>query len=132
VLEFRADGTVVTGDKPAGVVLGRLPAAMLEALGPKMRPGMLLRFALGAGGVALGPDGMPTGADLEWLGVDTRRRGGAHPFSRIVSQWQLRTHQAILFEALLAAVERGGDDDDGEMGMCGDDAPLNCDGGAAV
>ena len=105
VLAYSSDGTVGTGDHPTSIVLGRMPEEVIEAVGHKLRPGILLRFMLGEGGVHVGLDGMPMGADIEWVGVVNMRRGAtAHTFSRIVSQWQMRT-DGISFAALLARVE---------------------------
>ncbi len=45
-LVYRADATVATCDEPP-VVLGTMPAAWVQAMGPKLlRPGRLLRFTL--------------------------------------------------------------------------------------
>lgn len=94
----------MTGDKPAGVSLGRMPAQVLEMLGHKLKAGLLLRFKIGPGGFYLGPDGMPIGADLHWLGTANQRRGSADLYSRVVFQWQLRTHGSS-YEDLAAAVQ---------------------------
>ena len=50
VLEYRMDGTVATHDDPPAV-LGRMPPSFVEQMGGRLRPGRLLRFRIGPGGV---------------------------------------------------------------------------------
>lgn len=59
VLEYRMDGTVATNDDPPAV-LGRMPPAFVQQMGAKLRPGRLLRFCIGPGGVYFA-DGQPVG-----------------------------------------------------------------------
>jgi snurportin-1 len=102
VLALRADGRVETGDDPP-VALGAAPPA---AHAGGARPGRLLRFRLGPGGVAAGPDGAPVGADLEYEGAANQRRGRADSLSRILFQRAAR-EAPIALEALLAAAAAG-------------------------
>lgn len=103
VLAFQQDGSVATGDAPSPVTLGRMPAAVLQQYGHKMKAGLLLRFRVGPGGFYLGEDGMPVGADLQWVGVANQRRAAADLYSRIVFKWQARS-QGSKFEAILDVV----------------------------
>lgn len=120
VLTFQEGGEVVTGDKPVGVSLGRMPAQVLEKLGHKLKAGVLLRFRIGPGGFYLGLDGMPIGADLHWLGLANQRRASADLYSRIVFQWQLRTHGSS-FDALASTVQINTEAAvDGSLDMCDD------------
>jgi len=47
------------------------------------RPGRLLRFALAGGGLDMGPDGCPTGADLRYEGPANQRRAKADTLSKV-------------------------------------------------
>ncbi len=50
VLEYREDGSLVTGDEEP-VVLAREPPETTAAAGQALAPGKLLRFAIGPGGM---------------------------------------------------------------------------------
>lgn len=54
------DGTVAAADDPPAV-LGRMPPAFVQQMGPRLRPGRLLRFRIGPGGIYF-QDGQPVGA----------------------------------------------------------------------
>eukprot|EP00887_Chlorella_sp_A99_P000428 scaffold17.g428.t1 len=99
-LEYRMDRTVATHDD-APVVLGRMPEAFVASAGGRLRPGRLLRFAIGPGGFQF-RDGQPVGADLHFLGPANQRRGRADSLSKIVFQHLART-APITLDALLAA-----------------------------
>jgi hypothetical protein len=102
VLAYRCNGSLVTSDRPEGVVLGRMPEAVLQHFGDKMKEGLLLRFRVGQKGFSLDSNGDIKGADLQWVGVANQLRH-ADQISRIVFQWQLRTSQVRvgdLFEAV--------------------------------
>ncbi|KAG1677386.1 hypothetical protein FOA52_010766 [Chlamydomonas sp. UWO 241] len=97
-LEFRMDGTVATEDDPP-VVLGQLPQSFVEANAQHLRPGRLLRFTLGDGGLTF-HEGRPAGADLRYEGPGNQRRGRADTFSKIMFQYNAR-RQTITIEALM-------------------------------
>ena len=50
VLEYRMDRTVATADDPP-VVLARMPADFVDRMGPRLKPGKLLRFAIEEAGI---------------------------------------------------------------------------------
>ena len=108
VLAYQSDGTLLTGDQPEPVPLGKMPADIVARFGDKMQPGLLLRFSIGARGFYLGDGGSISGADLQWEGVANQKRGGADRYSKIVFQWQLRSGR-VTFDALLAAASRNVD-----------------------
>lgn len=83
--------------------LGKLPASVLERFGDKMKPGLLLRFRIGAQGFYLGSDGDVAGADLQWVGVANQNRPAADLHSRTVFQWQLRHGKQVTMQALVHA-----------------------------
>jgi hypothetical protein len=97
-LEFRMDGTVATEDDPP-VVLGQLPQSFVAANAQHLRPGRLLRFTLGDGGLTF-HEGRPAGADLRYEGPGNQRRGRADTFSKIMFQYNAR-RQPITLEALM-------------------------------
>ena len=66
VLEYRMDRTVATHDEPP-VALGRMPPAFVAAC-PLLRPGRLLRFAIGPGGIQF-HDGQPVSCRTHWEGM---------------------------------------------------------------
>lgn len=103
VLAFQPDGTLLTGDRPQGVALGRLPTSVLDRFKEKMKAGLLLRFRIGAHGFYLGSDGDIAGADLQWVGVANQNRPAADLHSRTVFQWQMRHGKEVTMQALLAA-----------------------------
>ncbi|PSC69269.1 snurportin-1 [Micractinium conductrix] len=100
VLEFRMDATVATADDMP-VVLGRMPPAFVAQLGDKLRPGKLLKFNIGPGGIVF-QDGQPVGADLHFAGPANQRRGRADSASKILFQHLART-QPVTLAALQAA-----------------------------
>ena len=108
VLAYRADATVATADEPP-VTLGRMPPDWVAAMGPKLlRPGRLLRFSLGVGGLRF-EGGQPAGADLKYEGPANQRRGRADIYSKILFQAVARTGEALGLEALQAAAADGSD-----------------------
>ena len=50
VLEYRIDRTVATGDEPP-LVLARMPADFVDRMGPRLKPGKLLRFVVEEPGI---------------------------------------------------------------------------------
>jgi hypothetical protein len=108
VLAFQQDGTLVTGDHPEPVALGKLPEDVVRKFGAKMKPGLLLRFCVGPQGFYLEDNGALAGADLQWAGVANAKRLTADKYSRIVFQWQMRNGR-VTFDALLAAVQANAD-----------------------
>jgi len=100
---LRFDGTqyLYTSDDPP-IALGCLPSKFVESMGPKLRAGRLLRFALGPGGVAF-CNGQPTGADLRFLGAANQRRGRADTLSKILFQRLMRTQPITIAELVEAA-----------------------------
>ncbi|KAI7835612.1 hypothetical protein COHA_010489 [Chlorella ohadii] len=101
VLEYRMDRTVATADDPP-VVLGRMPDAFVQQLGDKLRPGKLLKFAIGPAGISF-QDGQPVGADLHFAGPANQRRGRADSASKILFQHAART-QPITLQQLQASL----------------------------
>eukprot|EP00955_Chlamydomonas_euryale_P082025 363662-Chlamydomonas_euryale.AAC.25 len=75
------DGTVATEDEPP-VALGQMPAGFMQQHAKLLRPGRLLRFAVGDGGLIF-HEGKPAGADLKYLGPGNQRRGRADQFSKV-------------------------------------------------
>ncbi|DBA86304.1 TPA: hypothetical protein ACH3X2_005543 [Trebouxia sp. C0005] len=80
-LEYRMDQTVATADSPP-VVLGQMPHDFVQKMGSGLRPGKLLRFDIGPGGLQM-QHGQPTGADLKFTGVANQRRGRADVYSKV-------------------------------------------------
>ncbi|KAL3143993.1 hypothetical protein ABBQ32_003801 [Trebouxia sp. C0010 RCD-2024] len=101
-LEYRMDQTVATADTPP-VVLGRMPAPFVQSMGPALRPGKLLRFEIGPGGIQM-HDGQPLGADLKYVGVANQRRGRADACSKVLFQYMAR-RQPISFAEILDAAD---------------------------
>lgn len=101
-LQYRADASVATSDEPP-VVLGRLPAAFVQQMGAKLRPGMLLRFTIRDGGIQFS-EGCPVGAALHYEGPANQRRGRTDLISKILFQYHAR-RDALGFEALMAAAQ---------------------------
>jgi snurportin-1 len=101
VLRYRADATVATADDPP-VALGRLPPDFVARMGAKLlRPGRLLRFSVGEGGVAF-EGGRPAGADLKYEGPANQRRGRADALSKVLFQALARAGAAPTLEQLQA------------------------------
>jgi snurportin-1 len=114
-LSYRMDATVATSDDPP-VVLGRMPPAFVQQLGPRLRPGAMLRFALGDGGVAFDADGKPVGADLHFRGPAGSRRGRADSLSKVLFQYLAR-RSPISLERLVAESAAGmGGEEEGNGG----------------
>ncbi|GFH28305.1 uncharacterized protein HaLaN_26779, partial [Haematococcus lacustris] len=87
------DCSVATSDDPP-VVLGQMPVAWVEAMGPKvLRPGRLLKFVVQE----------PCGADLKYVGPGNQRRGRADAFSKILFQYLARTKPTSIEELIAAA-----------------------------
>lgn len=146
VLEFRMDCTVATHDD-SPVVLGRMPDSFVRQLGDKLRPGKLLKFVVGPGGISF-QDGQPVGADLHFAGPANQRRGRADSISKIVFQHLART-QPITLQQLQAAAAAsceaaggtvaGGGGIGNKMGSCdssvlmaGSMSVVSADGGASM
>jgi snurportin-1 len=107
VLAYRGDGTVATADDPP-VALGRMPPEWVAAMGPKLlRPGRLLRFGLGPGGLRF-EGGSPAGADLKYGGPANQRRGRADIYSKVLFQALARAGAAPGLDELRAAAAAGG------------------------
>lgn len=103
-LEYRMDQTVATADSPP-VVLGQMPQDFVQKLGSGLRPGKLLRFDVGPGGLQT-QHGQPTGADLKFTGVANQRRGRADVYSKVLFQYLARRDpNAIALPQLLHAAE---------------------------
>lgn len=99
VLQYRADATVATEDDPP-VVLGRMPPDWVSHMGPKLlRPGRLLRFSVGDGGLSF-VGGRPVGADLKYEGPANQRRGRADALSKVLFQSMVRVKEAPSLEQL--------------------------------
>lgn len=101
---YRGKGELVTGDVGCSIVLGKLPEAVLHKCGHQLKHGMLLRFKVGNGGFFLDDTGNICGADLHLTGVANQMRK-ADLYSRIVFQWQLRTHQ-VNIQTLVERVQQ--------------------------
>ena len=101
VLRIGGDGaTVETGDAPP-IALGTLPSGFLEKHTKSgLDRDVLLRFGIGPGGIHLGPDGRPTGADLEMVGA-CLNRSAPDLLSRIVFQHMCRMEQQVSIDELL-------------------------------
>ena len=112
VLRYQADRGVSTADEPP-ITLATMPEAFVKKVGGKLRPGRLLRFALGPSGVTF-MEGSPVGADLKYVGVANQRRGRADALSKILFQMLART-KPITIEGLMAAAA----DEDDEKGTRG-------------
>lgn len=104
VLLYRGKGELVTGDVGCAIVLGKLPEAVLQQCGDQLKHGTLLRFKVGTGGFFLDDTGSICGADLHLVGVANQTRK-ADLYSRIVFQWQLRTHQ-VNMQSLLERLQQ--------------------------
>lgn len=111
VLAYRGQGELVTGDAGGVIVLGQLPKAVLQQCGDTLKPGTLLKFKVGTGGFFLDDTGNICGADLHLAGVANQIRK-ADLYSRIVFQWQLRTHQ-VSMQTLVDRVQH-------VLAQCGD------------
>ncbi len=55
------------------------------------RPGKLLRFDIGPGGLQM-QHGQPSGADLKFTGVANQRRGRADVYSKVLSYMTYMTY----------------------------------------
>ncbi|KAI8470226.1 MAG: hypothetical protein J3K34DRAFT_521574 [Monoraphidium minutum] len=115
VLRYRGDGSVATDDAPP-VALGQLPPDFISHMGPKLlRPGRLLRFSVGPGGVAF-DGGRPAGADLSYEGPANQRRGRADGLSKLLFQVLARAGAAPGLEQLQAAAAGGAGGGGGDGG----------------
>ncbi|KAL4524404.1 hypothetical protein Ndes2437B_g05176 [Nannochloris sp. 'desiccata'] len=108
---------VCTGDEPA-IPLGTMPEQFVEKVGAKLKPGRLLKFTLGSGGVEFSSpikidnteqqqqqqqqEMHPVGADLKFIGVANQRRGRADTLSKILFQMMAR-RQPIRIDMLKTA-----------------------------
>lgn len=95
VLACQDGGELVTGDAGCAVMLGRLPDAVLQRFGEKLKAGTLLRLRVGPGGFTVDESGNVCGADLHLVGVANQMRQ-ADLLSRILFQWQLRNQQVSM------------------------------------
>ena len=100
ILQLQADNTVATADDPS-IVMGTLPVSFVQQTKRHLRPGMLLRFAIGDAGMQI-VDGRPVSADIKYIGAANQRRGGADSFTKILFQYQAR-RAPLTFEELLTA-----------------------------
>jgi hypothetical protein len=113
VLELCSDGTVVTSDQPP-TVLGSLPSDFLQQNAQYLKPGDLLRFAIGDQGISI-MDGKPMVADIHFQGLASKNRaGGADSCTKILFQYAAR-HSPLTITDLLVAIEAS--DDDGDTSM---------------
>jgi snurportin-1 len=113
VLELCSDGTVVTSDQPP-TVLGSLPSDFLQQNAQYLKPGDLLRFAIGDQGISI-VDGKPVVADIHFQGLASKNRaGGADSCTKILFQYAAR-HSPLTITDLLVAIEAS--DDDGDTSM---------------
>lgn len=108
VLAYCAGGELKTGDENCAVTLGRLPGALIDRFGDKLKAGLLLRFKVGPAGFMVNSDGCISGADLQLVGTVTNHIRKADRYSRIVFQWQLRTEQVVSVQDLIAKVSEEG------------------------
>jgi len=112
---------VCTGDEPA-IPLGIMPEQFIEKVGTKLKPGRLLKFILGEGGIEFSSSSNvssfsfevdnneqqqqeemhPVGADLKFIGVANQRRGRADTLSKILFQMMARM-QPIRIDMLTTA-----------------------------
>ena len=76
----------------------------MQSTGRALRPGRLLRFTIGDGGICF-QEGRPAGADLQYVGPAGQRRVAADTFSKIMFQAAVRDGRAIGLPALLAATD---------------------------
>ncbi|KAG0584032.1 hypothetical protein M758_3G180800 [Ceratodon purpureus] len=114
VLELNSDGSVVTSDDPP-VTLGALAPDFLEQNALHVRPGMLLRFAIGDQGLSL-VEGKPVVADIHFQGVANKNRARrADTCTKILFQYAAR-HGALTVNDLLAAIEASDEEGDTSMG----------------
>ena len=110
VLALRAEtGDVVTGDAQP-VALARLPPQFIATAdggeGGGLRDGVLIRFAVGDGGLDV-RDGVITGADLMYEGLANQRRGhGADSATKILFQYYARREPITLQEIGEAVTEQ--------------------------
>lgn len=104
-LRVLLDGTVATGDEPP-VALGCLPEEYRRRAGDKLAPGQVLRFTIRDGGLVLGADGRPTGADLHFEGAVRDKRRSADFLTKVLFQYNAR-RSPVTLEELLAAAARG-------------------------
>lgn len=104
MLTYCSNGKLQTCDEESPVTLGRLPDALIERFGDKLKAGLLLRFKVGPAGFTVNSAGCVHGADLQLVGTVTNQKRKADRFSRIVFQWQLRTEQVVSVEDLVSKV----------------------------
>ena len=64
------------------------------------RPGKLLKFDIGPGGIQL-HDGQPTGADLKFVGGANQRRGRADVCSKVVYDLNIKTASEAVWRLTL-------------------------------
>jgi snurportin-1 len=121
VLQYAETPTraVCTGDEPM-IPLGSMPQQFVEKVGGKLKPGRLLKFNLGVGGVEFstfetmkegdtssksGQEVHPIGADLKFIGIANQRRGRADTLSKILFQMMARREPITIDMLKAAAVE---------------------------
>jgi hypothetical protein len=89
--------------------MGKLPDAIVQKMG-SVRPGLLLRFHVGANGFEFDSAGNVVDADLHLAGVASRHRRRADSYSRIMFQLQMR-QGLVSFDALRHKVACAASDD---------------------
>ncbi|EFJ17988.1 hypothetical protein SELMODRAFT_444654 [Selaginella moellendorffii] len=102
VLELKSDGTVGTSDDPS-VILGTMPRQVLEQNPTFLKPGTLLRFAIGTDGLKI-VDGKPFAADINYQGPANKYRPCADSCTKILFQYAAR-HSPINISDIVAAIE---------------------------
>ncbi|BDA44230.1 Snurportin-1 [Coccomyxa sp. Obi] len=98
VLQFLDSGHVATGDVPP-IIVCTVPHDVLGEKQDQLRNGRLLRFSVKNGGLFL-RDGELVGAELQFDGLASQRRGRADMCSKIVFQYLAR-HSPITMAQLL-------------------------------
>lgn len=109
VLELQEDGSVSTIDDPP-VILASMPQQFLQQNEKHLKPGSLLRFAVGDQGLHI-IDGKPLVADLHFQGAMTHARAFADSCSKILFQYAAR-HSPLTFEDLLSSVDLDDEESD--------------------
>jgi len=106
VLRLLPGAAVGTSDDPP-LILGRIPQDFLEKNAGHLREGSLLRFSIGADGLAVSADGHPCPvegpAGLQFEGAVRGRRRGADSASKVIFQHTARSSRPLAFEELLLA-----------------------------
>lgn len=114
VLELRSDGSVVTCDDPP-VIFGTLAPEFLEQNARHLKPGMLIRFAIGDQGLSL-VEGKPVVADIHFEGIANKNRARrADSCTKILFQYAAR-HGALTINDIVAAIETSDEEGDTSMG----------------